>query len=160
VSSWSSKARRSNQPYSASTSKPALSISRLHASGETQCSVNDAAMSSRRTESVIVRVPVGSLEDARLTLEPAAVRLLDVVAAEREDVEDETTAGNEQRVGRAEGGELVVFRAHVQERAEGADDETHSLRDGWFAQVAETKVEPRLGSLFLGVGPCPYPAPV
>ena len=37
-------------------------------------------------------VPVGALEDARLGLEPAAVRLGDVVGSGREDVEDETAA--------------------------------------------------------------------
>ena len=42
-------------------------------------------------------VPVGALEDARLALEPAAVRLLDVLAARREDVEDEATAFGSSR---------------------------------------------------------------
>ena len=41
-------------------------------------------------------VPVGALPDARLALEPAAVRLGDVVGAGREDVEDEAAAGREQ----------------------------------------------------------------
>src|SRR5439155_18551073 len=40
-----------------------------------------------------VLVPVGALEDPRLALEPARVRLLDVVARRREHVEDEAGAG-------------------------------------------------------------------
>src|SRR6266511_144715 len=36
-------------------------------------------------------VPVGALEDRRLALEPTPVRVLDVVARRREDVEDETS---------------------------------------------------------------------
>ena len=42
-------------------------------------------------------VPVGALEDLGLALEPAAVRLLDVLAARSEDVEHEAAAGLEQR---------------------------------------------------------------
>ena len=41
-------------------------------------------------------VPVGPLEDAGLALEPAPVRLVDVLGARREDVEDEPAAGLEQ----------------------------------------------------------------
>src|ERR671923_240520 len=39
--------------------------------------------------------PVGPLEDPRLALDPPAVRLLDVVPAGREDVEDEPPVGEE-----------------------------------------------------------------
>ena len=55
---------------------------------------NVVAAPSERTESESVRellVPVGALEDPRLALEPAAVRLLDVLAARSEDVEDEAS---------------------------------------------------------------------
>ena len=47
-------------------------------------------------------VPVGALVDLRLALEPAAVRLLDVLLRGREDVEDEASAGLEQPPHRAE----------------------------------------------------------
>ena len=76
-----------------------------------------------RTESVsvcAVEVPVGPLVDARLALDPAAVRLLDVLAGRREDVEDEPPAGPEQLAGGAERLEpLGVVRAGGDTRGTG-----------------------------------------
>ena len=88
-----------------------------------------------------VLVPVGALEDSRLALEPAAVRLLDVLPARREDVEDEVPVRLEERVRRPEGAKLLLLRLHVQERAERADDERDALVHGRLAQVAEAEVE-------------------
>src|SRR5687768_12841912 len=53
-------------------------------------------------EDAALEVPVGPLPDAGLALEPPAVRLLDVVGARGEDVEDEAPAGNQQTEGRSE----------------------------------------------------------
>ncbi len=86
-------------------------------------------------------VPVGALEDPRLALEPAAVRLLDVLAARGEDVEDEAAAGLEQRAGGAERAQLLVLGLHVEERAKRADDERDALVDGRLAEVAEAEVD-------------------
>ena len=47
-------------------------------------------------------VPVGALEDPGLALEPAAVRLLDVLAARGEDVEDEPAAREQQLARRSQ----------------------------------------------------------
>ena len=55
-------------------------------------------------------VPVGPLEDARLALEPEAVRLGDVLAARREDVEDEVPARLEQLVRGPERPQLLAPR--------------------------------------------------
>ena len=101
--------------------------------------------SPERTESESVRdalVPVGALEDARLALEPEAVRLLDVLAARGEDVEDEAAARLEQAARRAQRAELLGLGLHVQERAERADDERDALGDGRLAEVADAEVEP------------------
>src|SRR5688500_984870 len=84
-------------------------------------------------------VPVGPLEDARLALEPAAVRLLDVLAARGEDVEDEAAVGLEEVARRTEGAQLLLLGLHVQERTERADDERHTLVDGRLAEVAEAE---------------------
>jgi len=50
------------------------------------------AVADREDERARALVPVGTLEDALLTLEPEPVRLLDVRRARREHVEDEPTA--------------------------------------------------------------------
>src|SRR5207237_10169097 len=47
---------------------------------------------NRESERLRSEIPVGALVDARLALDPAAVRLLDVLAGRREDVEDEAPA--------------------------------------------------------------------
>ena len=60
-------------------------------------------------------VPVGSLEDPGLALEPATVRLVDVLAARCEDVEDEATLGREQLACGSERAELLVLGLHVKE---------------------------------------------
>ncbi len=86
-------------------------------------------------------VPVGALEDALLALEPEAVGLGDVLGARCEHVEHEPAARLEQRVCRPQGAELLGLVGHVQQRAEGADDERHALVDGGLAQVADPEVD-------------------
>ena len=49
----------------------------------------------RQRERLRHEIPVGSLVDARLALDPAAVRLLDVLAGRSEDVEDQPSAGED-----------------------------------------------------------------
>ena len=100
-----------------------------------------AVRADRERERPRALVPVGALEDPRLALEPASVRLLDVLAARREDVEDEAAVGFEQAASRAQRAELLVLGLHVQERAERADDERDALVDGWLAQVSEAEVD-------------------
>src|SRR5206468_3355646 len=53
------------------------------------------ATANREGQRSLALVPIGPLEDARLALEPAAVRGLDIVLARREDVEDEPAGGLE-----------------------------------------------------------------
>src|SRR5262249_60491416 len=53
-------------------------------------------------------VPVGALEDGRLSLQPAAVGLLDVLARRREDVEHELSLRLEEPVRRSKSAELLV----------------------------------------------------
>ena len=84
-------------------SKPASASSECHRSARATHSVIVDSPRSPRTESVSVcatTIPVGALVDAGLALDPAAVRLLDVVARGREDVEDQPAAGQQQRRGR------------------------------------------------------------
>src|SRR5262249_56982000 len=56
-----------------------------------------AGAAHRQRQRPRARVPVGALPDAGLALEPAGVRVGDVLGARREDVEDEAAAGDEQR---------------------------------------------------------------
>ena len=72
------------------------------------------------------------------------MRVLDVLAARREDVEDEPAAGEEQLVRRGERPEPVGLGRHVQERAERDQDERDAFLDGRLAHVAEPQVEQRL----------------
>src|SRR5205823_2945193 len=88
-------------------------------------------------------VPLRALEDPGLALEPAAVGLFDVLAARREDVEDEAAAGAEEAAGGAECAEALGVAAEVEERAERAGDELDALGDGRIAQVAEPEVQLR-----------------
>ena len=93
---------------------------------ETQARLSDVSAPRPRTLSArrrCVLVPVGALEDPGLALEPAAVRLGDVVRRRREDVEDEAAARLEQPVHGAERRAAVGVRLHVQQRAERDDDE-------------------------------------
>jgi hypothetical protein len=62
-----------------------------------------------------VQVPVGPLEDPGLALDPEPVRLLDVLAARREDVEDEQPLGLEELPRRREGAGLLGVARHVQQ---------------------------------------------
>ncbi len=89
-----------------------------------------------------VEVPVGALVDAGLALDPAAVRLLDVLAGRREDVEDEPAARPEQLARRAQRLEPLVVVAQVEIRAERTRHERDALVDRWSSQVAEPEVEP------------------
>jgi hypothetical protein len=86
-------------------------------------------------------VPVGALEDPALALDPAPVRVLDVLAARREDVEDDPPTFDEQLAGGAERAEAVGLGRHVQQRAKGDQHQWHALRDRRVAHVAETEIE-------------------
>src|SRR6266511_3709951 len=103
----------------------------------------DAAHRQRQRPCLLV--PVGALEDRRLALEPTPVRVLDVVARRREDVEDETAARAKQAAHGAEREPPVLVRPHVEQRPERADDQRDLLVDGRLAQVAEPQVDPRTG---------------
>ena len=72
------------------------------------------------------------------------MRVLDVLAARREDVEDEPPAGKEQLVRRRERAQPVGLGRHVQQRAEGDQDERDALLHRRLAHVAEPEVEERL----------------
>src|SRR3954447_23179979 len=61
-----------------------------------------APAAHRQCQRARVRVPVGTLEDPGFALEPAAVRVGDVLRARREDVEHEPAARQEQLAGRAQ----------------------------------------------------------
>ena len=69
------------------------------------------------------------------------MRLLDVLAARCEDVEDEAAVRLEERARRAERTKLLGLGLHVQQRAEGADRERDALGDRRLAQVADAQVE-------------------
>ena len=86
-------------------------------------------------------VPVGPLPDARLALEPPAVRLLDVLLARREDVEDEMPARREVALHRAQHRAAVGVGLHVQQRAERRGHERKLALDGRVAHVAVAQVE-------------------
>src|SRR5581483_8359390 len=86
-------------------------------------------------------VPVRPLEDAGLPLEPAAVRLRDVLAARGEHVEDEAPARREQAARGAEGAQLLALVGHVQQGTKRADHERHALAHRRPAQVADAEVE-------------------
>src|SRR5262245_20525951 len=95
-------------------------------------------------------VPVGSLEDPGLPLEPATVRLLDVLAARREDVEDEVPAGLQELARCAERETLLVLGGHVEERPERTDDQRDAFGHWRIAKVADPKIEPFGDSCILG----------
>ena len=86
-------------------------------------------------------MPVGALPDARLALEPPAVRLCDVFLARREDVEDEAAARLEMAVRRAQSRASVGVGLHVQQRTEGCEHEWKLAVDRRVAHVAVTQVE-------------------
>jgi hypothetical protein len=75
-----------------------------------------------------------------LALEPAAVRLRDVVGARREDVEDEPAAGHEQLVRRSQRLEPRVVVAEMQVRPERTRHEGHALCDRRRRQIADPQV--------------------
>ena len=100
-----------------------------------------------------VQVPVGPLEDPGLSLDPEPVRLLDVLAARGEDVEDEEPVGLEERSRRRERAGLLGVARHVQQRAERDRHERDSLRDRWGPQVADPELDPLGDAFALGVLP-------
>ena len=70
------------------------------------------------------------------------MRLLDVLARRREDVEDEPPAGEEQVAGGTERLDSLGVRAEMEVRAKRAGDERHALLDRRAAEVPEPQVEP------------------
>src|SRR6266508_1881741 len=68
-------------------------------------------------------VPDGAFEDAGFTLEPAVVRLRDVLRAWSEHVEDEAAARHEQLADSGERPAAILVGVEVKERAERADHE-------------------------------------
>src|SRR5918996_126266 len=87
------------------------------------------------------RVPDRALEDPGLALEPAIVRLLDVLPARREDVEDVGAAPNEECARRSQSDELLRLRLHVKQRAKRADDERNALAYTGLAEIADAEIE-------------------
>src|SRR5438045_9595483 len=81
----------------------------------------------RERERLRREIPVGSLVDARLALDPATVRLLDVLAGRREDVEDEAPAGQEQLARGAECLESLVVVPQMEIRAKRTRHERDAL---------------------------------
>src|SRR3954447_24633007 len=93
-------------------------------------------------ERALVLVPLRALEDAGLALDPAPVRLGDVLAGRGEDVEDEQPFRQEQVIRGAQRLEAVGLVVEMEERAERTCHERHLLRYGRLAQVAEAQVDP------------------
>jgi hypothetical protein len=87
-------------------------------------------------EDAALEVPVCALPDPGLALEPAPLRLLDVLGARREDVEDEAPARHEERERGRERGAPVRVRVEVQERPEGRGDEAHVAVHRRVAEVS------------------------
>ena len=136
--------RESNQPWSASTSKTRLveQAEPLRRGQPVQAEARAVVAGAHgERERAGALVPDSALEDAGLALDPAVVRLLDVLAARSKDVEDEAPVRLEQLPRRAQGAQLLGLGLHVQKRAEGADRERDSLLDGGLAQVSEAQVE-------------------
>ena len=86
-------------------------------------------------------VPVGALEDPALALDPAPVRVANVLLARCEDVEDDPPALDQQLAGGAQRAQAVCLGGHVQQRAEGDQHQRHPLRDRRIAHVAEPEIE-------------------
>ena len=86
-------------------------------------------------------VPDCALEDAGLALEPAVVRLVDVLAARRKHVEHEPALRLEELTRGTKRPQLLGLGLEVQQRAEGADRERDPLTDGRLSQVADAQVE-------------------
>ena len=99
------------------------------------------AAAHRERQRSAALVPVGALEDPALALDPAAVRVLNVLAARREDVEDDPPALGQQLPRGAERTEAVGLGRHVQQRAERDQHERHALRHRRVAHVAEPEIE-------------------
>src|SRR5918999_4416595 len=95
----------------------------------------------RERERARVLVPVGALEDARLALDPAPVRLLDVVSGGLEDVEGEAAVGDEQRPGRSQRPQALRVVSQVEEGAERARHEPDALLHRRILQVADAQIE-------------------
>src|SRR5215213_4401158 len=88
-------------------------------------------------------VPVGALEDPRLPLEPASVRLRDVVRPGGEDVERERPPGEQELARGAERSQPFVVVVEMEERTERARHERYALGDRRIAEVADAEVEER-----------------
>src|SRR5512132_773730 len=88
-----------------------------------------------------VRVPVCALVDVRFALEPAAVRLGDVVVARGEDVEDQASSRDESRSSRSERLCAVAVVGQVQVRAKRADHEGHGFVERRVPEIAEPQIE-------------------
>src|SRR5262249_28897575 len=95
----------------------------------------------RQRQGLLHEIPVRALVDARLPLDPAALRLLDVLAGGCEDVEDQPPAGAEQLPRGTQRLEALVVVAQVEVGPERACHERDALVDRWPAQVAEPEIE-------------------
>src|SRR5262245_9548943 len=104
----------------------------------------------RERERPRVGVPVGALVDLRLPLEPAAVRLGDVVVTRREDVEDQAPARDERVSCRLQRLHAVPVVRQMEIRPEGTDHERHRLVQRWAPQIAEPQIEELRDSGLLG----------
>src|SRR5213592_2512197 len=86
-------------------------------------------------------VPVGPLEDAGLALEPAAVRLRDVVGVGREDVEHEPPAWDQELARRVQRAQPLAVVEEVEKRAKRTRHEPHALLDRRLSEIAEPQVQ-------------------
>ena len=82
-----------------------------------------------------------ALPDVRLALEPPAVRLLDVLAAGREHVEDEVPSRRQTAPHRPDHRAPVGVGLHVQQRAERRGHEREHAVDRRIAHVAVAQVD-------------------
>ena len=130
--------RRPRSPASSRSGSPLLG----REPGESCIEVSVSGPRTRSVRTRRVEIPVGALPDARLALEPAVVRLLDVLHARREDVEDEAAAGLEQV---ADGSAAPARRSASVSRWRSARNGEVTSRtrsvDRRVAQVAEPEVE-------------------
>src|SRR5512133_584645 len=95
----------------------------------------------RQRQRALLRVPVGTLEDPWLALEPAAVRVGDVARTRGEDVEHEPSAGEEQLARCSERTQARVVVEQVQEGAKRTGDERDPLLDRRRLELAQSQVE-------------------
>ena len=146
------RGRRSNQPYCASRSKPARSSSRRHSGGESHARQHRRRLLAAphgEGQRPLVLVPVGALEDPGLALEPAAVRLLDVVRPGAKTSKTRRPPGSEQLARGARARAAGPPRSSCAGASGTGSGRAGRARHRRLAQVAVPQVE-QLGDPLLG----------